>query len=242
MSTLITNYLLRDLARPRYLSGRRITAYLHTFAEVADELAQDLLDARSELLPTASSAQALSPHARTRNDRTFTREGVADLRAYLLRHLSEKRKAGTEDAIHAQFARFGCPVVEIVKELDLRDAAVVNGFGGEIGFWFLIIRQPHPFPLFTTLWDGGGDWGDEVSYWGSAIGQSEISDITDILRRWKPAGTSCRFVLIDEDGTTSWGPGGLSGNYQTIPINEAWEYLPPSGVVTPYYNTDFLTP
>ena len=122
------------------------------------------------------------------------------------------------------------------------NAGVVNGFGGNIGFWFLILRQPHPFPLFLTTWDGGGEYDDEISYWGSAIGATEIADIADILRRWKPAGTSCRFVLIDEDGTTAWGPGGLTGNYQTIPINEAWEYLPPSGVVTPYYNTDFLTP
>jgi hypothetical protein len=242
MATLIADYLLRNLARPRYLSGRKITAYLRTFVEVADQVAQDLLDARTELLPAESSDEALAPHARARNDRTFARETATALRAYLLRHLSEKRKAGTEDAIRAQFARFGCPNVEIVTELDLRDAGVVNGFGGNIGFWFLILRQPHPFPLFLTTWDGGGEYDDEISYWGSAIGATEIADMTDILRRWKPAGTSCRFVLIDEDGTTAWGPGGLTGNYQTIPINEAWEYLPPSGVVTPYYNTDFLTP
>ena len=28
-----------------------------------------------------------------------------------------------------------------------------------------------------------------------------IADMTDIFQRWKPAGTSCRFVIIDEDST-----------------------------------------
>lgn len=242
MSQLITNYLLRDLARPRYLSGRKITRYLRTFCEILDTVSQDAEDARKELSIVDCSEEALAPHARSRNDRTFTREAVSALRLYLLRILAEKRKAGTPDAIHAQFARFGCPVVEIVTELDLRNAGVVGGFGGNEGFWFLVIRQPHPFPLFNTEWDGGGEWDDEVSYWGSAIGQTEIADMTDIFQRWKPAGTSCRFVIIDEDGTFTWGPGGLAGNYQLIPINESWEHVPPFGAPIHYYNSDFLTP
>jgi hypothetical protein len=242
MSNLISNYLLRDLPRPRYLSGRKITRYLRTFCEILDGVAQDAQDARTELSIVDCSTEALAPHARSRNDRTFTRETFAALRLYLLRILAEKRKAGTTDAIRAQFARFGCPTVEIVTELDLRDAGVVGGFGGNIGFWFLVIRQPHPFPTFTTEWDGGGEWADEISYWGSAIGQTEIADMADIFRRGKPASTSCRFVIIDEDGTFTWGPGGLAGNYQLIPFNEGWEYVPPYGAPVHYYNHDFLVP
>lgn len=240
MSKLISNYLLRDLPRPRFLSGRKITRYLRTFCEILDTVAQDAEDARTELQPEFCSDSALAPHARSRNDRTYARELAASLRSYLLRILPEKRKAGTEDGVHAQFARFGCPNIEIVTELDLRNAGVINGFGGEIGFWFLVIRQPHPFPVFLTEWDGGGDYADEVSYWGSAIGQTETADIEDIIRRWKPCGTSCRFVIIDEDGSFTWGPGGLSGNYQLIPINEGWESKPPTGAPVHYYNSDFL--
>ena len=118
MSTLLTRYLLRDLARPRFLSGRRGTAYLSTFAMVGDEVGQDAIDGRSEASPETASPKALAAIARNDNDRTYRREPSAALRAYLLRILSEKRKAGTADGLHAQFARLGCPVIEIVTELD----------------------------------------------------------------------------------------------------------------------------
>mgnify|MGYP001158829584 FL=1 len=242
MSQLLKRYLLTDLDRPRYLSGRRITSYLRTFCEVADEVAQDILDARGQLLIESASRAALLALARNANDRGFAREQTKDLAAYLLRILTEKRKAGTEDGLRAQFARMGMPAIEIVKELDLRNAGVVNGFGGNEGFFFIIVRAPFPFASLAGSWDGGGTWDDDAATWGTAITPSDQADIGDVLRRWKPAGTSCRFILFDEDGTTGWGPAGLSGNYQELPYNEAWEYLPPSGVVTPYYNVDFLTP
>lgn len=242
MSQLLQRYLLQDLPRPRFLAGRRATAYLRTFCEVADELAQDILDARSELTIETASRAALLSIARNCNDRGFARENTGPLASYLLRILSEKRKAGTEDGLKAQFARMGMPVIEIIKELDLRNAGVVNGFGGNIGFFFIIVRAPFPFASLSGSWDGGGTWDDGTATWGAALTPSDQAEIGDVLRRWKPAGTSCRFILFDEDGSTGWGPAGLSGNYQEIPFNEAWEHLPPAGVVTPYYNVDFLTP
>lgn len=251
MSTLLTRYILRDLPRPRFLTGPRIAAYLRTFCEIADEVAQNVLDARSELtIETASSgalttaaATALSAIARSLNDRSYARETVDGLRAYLLQQRQAKKRAGTEDALHEQFARLGCSAIEIIKELDLRRAGVVGGFGGNIGFFFIIIRQPHPFPAEADTWDGGGDWDDGSSTWGgSALSYGDQSEIADLLRRWKPSGTSCRFIVLDQDGSTTWGTGGLAGNYQLIPFNEAWEFLPPGGAVVPYYNTDYLTP
>jgi len=250
VSTLLTRYILRDLPRPRFLTGRRIVAYLRTFCEIADEVAQDVIDARSELMIetaspsalTSAAAAALSALARNVNDRSYARETVTALRTYLLQQREAKRRAGTEDALHEQFARLGCPAIEIVTELDLRRHSVVNGFGGNIGFFFIIVRQPHPFPAEIDAWDGGGDWDDGTSTWGATLSDGDQAEIADLLRRWKASGTSCRFIVFDQDGTTTWGPGGLAGNYQLIPFNEAWEFLPPSGIVTPYYNTDFLTP
>ena len=225
-------------------------AYLRTICEIADEVAQDVIDARSELMiETASpgalssaAAAALSALARNVNDRSYARETVAALRTYLLQQRKAKRRAGTEDGLHEQFARLGCPAIEIVKELDLRLAGVAGGFGGNIGFFFIIVRQPHPFVALSGTWNGGGSWDDGSSTWGTTLNGSDQAEISDLLRRWKPAGTSCRFVLFDADGSTAWGPGGLTGDYQTLPFNEAWEFLPPSGIVIPYYNTDFLTP
>lgn len=240
MATLLQDYLLRDLPRPRFLTRKRIVAYLRSFAEACDVLAQDSLDARSESLIESASSMATLAHARNANDRGYARESVAALKTYLLRRLAEKRKAGTADGLRAQFARFGCPTVEIVTELDLRTAGVVGGFGGNIGFFFVLIRLPHPWSQ-APIWDGGGAWGGD-DIWGGTATDNDQAEWRDLLRRWKPAGTSCRFVIVDEDGSTTWGPAGFSGNYQTYPINEAWEALPPYGIVTPYYNTDYLNP
>lgn len=241
MSQLLTRYLLRDLARPRYLSGKRGTGYLATFANIGDEVGQDALDARDEASPETASPKALAALARNNNDRTFRREPPSLLRAYLLRILSEKQKAGTVDGLNTQFARFGCPNIEIVTELDLRNAGVVGGFGGNIGFFFIIVRQPAFARPLPSVWDGGGTW-DDGSLWGTSLTYDDIAELQDIIRRWKPAGTSCRFVLFDDDGSTAWGPAGITGSYDQIPINEAWEHLPPLGIVTPYYNADFLAP
>jgi len=241
MSQLLTRYLLRDLARPRYLSGKRGTGYLATFASIGDEVGQDALDARDEASPETASPKALAALARNNNDRTFRREPPSLLRAYLLRSLSEKQKAGTVDGLKTQFARFGCPNIEIITELDLRNAGVVGGFGANIGFFFIIVRQPAFARPLPSVWDGGGTW-DDGALWGTSLTYDDIAELQDIIRRWKPAGTSCRFVLFDDDGSTAWGPAGITGSYDQIPINEAWEHLPPLGIVTPYYNADFLAP
>jgi hypothetical protein len=242
MSSLMTTYLLRHLPRPRFLSGPAGTAFLRTFCQVADLVAQDALDARSEATVQTASSYALPPLARNRNDRSYRRESMAALAVYLLQILAQKAKAGTEDGLRAQFARIGCPDIEIVTELDLRNAGVMGGFGGNIGFFFIIVRQPHPFDAISELWDGGGQWNDGIAKWGSTLDDNDIAEIEDLLRRWKAAGTSCRFILFDEDGTTAWGPGGITGNYQEVAINEAWEHLPPDGIVTPYYNVTYLEP
>ena len=242
MSQLLTTYLLRNLARPRYLSGKRGTGYLATFASIGDEVGQDALDARSETSPQDASPRALAAIARNDNDRTYRREPVPELRKYLLRILSEKQKAGTVDGLKAQFARLGCPVIEVVTELDLRNAGVVGGFGGNIGFFFIIVRQPAFARPLSPVWDGGSTWDDGVTLWGTSLTFDDLAEIENVIRRWKPAGTSCRFILFDDDGSTAWGPAGITGSYDQIPINEAWEHLPPLGIVNPYYNVSYLTP
>jgi len=115
----------------------------------------------------------------------------------------------------------------------------VNPFGGNIGFFFIIVKQPYPFPLSYSAWDGGGSWDDGVARWGWADNTDLLNNIRSILRGWKPSGTSCRFIVFDEDGTAGWNAGGLTGNYALIAINEPWE-ITPSGLVAYYYNSSFL--
>lgn len=238
---IITDYILRELPRPQYFGGRQVTRFLRALSEGGDVLSQRILDARKEWTAETATRDALLALARNMNDRGFARESTTDLLAYLLRIIAEHRKKGTEYGLKAQFARIGCPDIDIVTELTLRDAGAVNPFGGNIGFFFIIIRQPNPFTFTYSSWDGDGEWDDGTSRWGWFGSADDLLDIGDILRRWKPAGSSCRFVLFDEDGTAGWTPLGLTGNYAQIPYNEPWETRT-DGLVSAYYNTDFLTP
>lgn len=238
---LISDYLLRELPRPAFLGGRRITAFLRSIAQTGDYFAQRVLDARREHTAETATRDALLALARNFNDRGFDDESSPDLLAYLLDIIAQHRLKGTEYGIKAQFARIGCPDIDIVTELTLRDAGAVNPFGGNVGFFFIIVRQPNPFRFTYGDWDGGGSWDDGTSRWGWGDELNRVRDIEDILRRWKPSGSSCRFVCFDEDGSAGWNALGLTGNYAQLPINEPWETLP-SGLVSPYYNSSFLVP
>ncbi len=239
---VITDYLLGDLARPAFLAGRRITKFLRAISQVGDYYAQRILSARDEWTAERATRDALLSLARNANDRGFARENTIDIAAYMLRVIEEHRKKGTTDGLEAQFARMLMPNIEIVTELDLRNAGAVNPFGGNVGFFFILVSGPHPFAATYATWDGGKVFDDPTATWGMSLSPSDQSEIEDVIRRWKPAGTSCRFVVFDDDGTTTWGPLGLSGSYQLLPIWEPWERLPPAGTPVAYYNADFLVP
>lgn len=244
---LISDYILRDLPRPSWLARPRATAFLKSITEVIDSVVRVAADVRGEGMLASCSDTSLPAHARNGNDRTFVRETFAALRRYLAGRWDRKKEAGTVDGLKAQLARIGCTNAEIVTELDLRLLGTVNPFGGYDGFWFLFLRRPYPWTSVSASWDGGDDWDDADNtdggpYWGGAIPPDDLAAIRDILRRWKPSGTSCRFVVIDEDGTAGYGPAGLTGNYTLVSTNEAWESLPPAGAVSYFYNTSYLTP
>lgn len=238
---VLSDYLLREIPRPAFLGGKRITAFLRSIAETGDFYAGRILAARNEWTLENATREALLALSRDWNDRGFDRETTSALLAYLLTVIEQHRKKGTDDGIKAQFARIGCPSVEIVTELTLRDAGAVNPFGANVGFFFVIVKQPNPFAFTYAPWDGGGEWDDGTSRWGWFGNADDLRDIEDILRRWKPAGSSCRFVIFDEDGTAGWNAAGLTGNYAQIPINEPWE-IQTSGLISHYYNTSFLIP
>ena len=236
---VLSDYLLREIPRPAFLGGKRITAFLRSIAETGDYYAGRILSARNEWTVATATREALLALARDWNDRGFDRETTSALRAYLLTIIEQHRKKGTDDGIKAQFARIGCTSVEIVTELTLRDAGAVNPFGANVGFFFVIVKQPNPFSFTYADWDGGGSWDDGVSRWGWADNTDLLNNIRSILRSWKPAGTSCRFIVFDEDGTAGWNAAGLTGNYALIAFNEPWE-ITPSGLVSSYYNSSFL--
>lgn len=238
MSARITNRLRAIITS--YLRAQPGWSLLGTILAQMDTIAQDMADAVRESLIAVCDEDALDLHGRNSNDRRSSRETAEQFRAYLLTRWDRKQEAGTEDGLRYQLRRIGYPNVDLVCERDLREAGISGAFGGKVGYSFVVLHQPHPFSQ-GNLWDDDRLWDDGTLWGANAISEAQVGELIFTLQKWKPDGTSFRFAIIDNDGTTTWDASGFHGNYDTIPINEPWEYLTGSPLI-PDYNTDFVNP
>lgn len=111
-----------------------------------------------------------------------------------------------------------------------------TGVGWWSNFW-LVIPQPHPFTpiLWGTpdagLWGTGGPFGPYK--WGGIAGdQNAIRMLVALIKKLKPAWTSCRGIIFGYDdfktwGSFNWDDGTLwgipTGSYSVYFIREDWE-------------------
>lgn len=237
MSARITNRMRGIITS--YLRAAHGWSLFGAILAQIDSVNQAIADAVRESLIAVCDDDALDAHARNSNDRRSSIESAAQLRAYLLKRWDRKREAGTEDGLRFQLARIGYPVVDLVCERDLREAGIVGAFGGKVGYGFVVLRLPNRW-TDASIWNGGGTWGGG-GVWGARITLEALAELVYILQKWKPDGTSFRFIIIDNDGTTTWDGTGFHGNYLSIPVNEPWEYLTGTAFL-PDYNVDFLNP
>ncbi len=229
MRGLVTSYLRGDHGWSIYGS---------ILAQV-DSVCQAMADGVRESMIWTCDDSTLEAHARNSNDRRASIETSPQLRAYLKTRWTRKKEAGTEDGLRFQLKRIGYPVVDLVCERDLREAGIAGAFGGKVGYSFVVLRLPNRW-TDTSIWGGAVDW-DGGGIWGTSMTTEAIGELVYTLQKWKPDGTSFRFFVIDNDGTTTWDGTGFHGNYQTMPINEPWEYLTGSSLI-PDYNTDYINP
>lgn len=205
------------------------------------------LDARLEQLERVAARGMLlecedadlDGHLRNTGDARAWSETDDAVRAYLADRWTGYKLAGTREGLLRQLGRHGLPVVRIVRELDLRHAAIAGAFGGNIGYYFLVIEPPSPFT--STLppeWDGGGDWDGGATWNGTLDGLIEALRVS--IRRWEAAGESCRYIIAGTDNTFAWDPMTFtpSGSYDVYPVGKAWEWV---GGLHPYYSFDYLT-
>lgn len=245
----LTNYLRAVTAGVKWLGVAGGRALSGAWWALMDSVIADSSAALSASRIAECSADALDPHARNTLDRRTLIEGSEALRAYLLDRWSAHSEAGAEAGLLRQLARCGYPECELWSWQRLKFAGVPNAvaFGGNVGFFFVIIRLPHWFRITGGEWDGGGSWGDGSSTWGGlrrADGgdvQDALAEIAYVLHRWRPSGRSPRFIVIDYDGTTevvTTAPYGFTGNYDIFPVHEDHEYFagPPADV----FNTNFV--
>lgn len=244
----LTNYITRITSGIRSLHRPGGSGLLWSLSGLMDRVLSDASDAVREGMLLECSDAALDYHARNSNDRRVTAETNATLRSYLSQRWLRKKEAGTEDGLRKQLARLGYPNCELwsYQRLKLAGVPANVAFGGpaQLGFWFVIIRPPHPFND-GPVWDGGADW-DDGSYWGGSaaggLGQ-RLSELEFTLHAWRASGRSPRFAVIDLDGTTQvqlTPPYDFTGNYEIYPFFEAGERI--GGTVTPFYSASFVNP
>lgn len=198
----------------------------------------ELVAERAMLLECPSDD--LDNHLRNTGDERACGETDAAVRAYLANRWTAYKLAGTREGLLLQLARFGITRVTIVRELDLRHAAIGGAFGGNTGYYFLVLDPPSPFsagnaPAYDdgSTWDGGGVWGGLPTGFLDCLRRS--------IRRWEPSGESCRYIVAGQDNTFAWDPVNFtaSGSFEVYPICKAWECL---GGLHPYYSFDYTTP
>lgn len=246
----ITNYIAEATRAIKFLHRPGGRGLLHSMTNIMDRVLGDTsLAAREAMLRECSDA-ALPYHARNSGDRPMLGESVSALRRYLWQRWDANRRAGTQAGMAEQLARLGITRTEFWSHQALKLAGVPGNvaFGGpaQLGFFFVIIRQPHPFTQ-GPVWDGGGSW-DDGSYWGLSLrnggdpGQL-LGEIDYALHHWRPSGRSPRFLVIDFDGSTQVNlmpPYDFLGDPLIVPLFEAGELI--RGAPTPFYSSSFVNP
>lgn len=243
----IRNWLGGATSGIRWLQKGGGRGLLHEMASLFDDALGRSVASVKETMVLECSDSALDYHARNSNDRRVTGETNAQLRTYLSRRWDRHKEAGTEDSLHYQLTRLGYPNHELWSYQRLKLAGVPAGtaFGGpaQRGFFFVVIRLPHPF-RDAPSWDGGGEWGGGDLWGGAASNNALLADLDFTLHRWRPSGRSPRFVVIDLDGSTvvrtAMSPYDFDGNYLIYPLFGSGEKL--KSPLQPFYNGSFVNP
>lgn len=115
------------------------------------------------------------------------------------------------------------------------DGEAFIGLSTAMPFSYAIKRNNlAPFPDRTTPYKGvstmdGCIWNDDC-YWDIILPYpSAISDIARVIKKWKPATTSCRFVQVR-----------IGDKWFTFPIHEDWELDGSGSSTQDFYNKTYL--
>lgn len=127
--------------------------------------------------------------------------------------------------------------------VDEAGADPLTTFGGISSFFYILLKPPLAFPWVKgSLWGpppvGSGIlWGQQAppKLWG--LDQAfvwHIDELRRVIRKWKPASKSCRFIEV-------WLAVDLFGNpleVRRFPVHEQWEFRP-DGAAPDFYNNSY---
>ena len=250
---VIGEYL--DKLLPPWLAGPQGQAFQTAFGDVGDSLRDDAAFGVKEAMLEESTSDALDYHARNTGIRRVNLETTPSLLSVLRNRWNFWRFSGATTAIEYHLGRLGFNQVSVVSQLDLLLQGVVNPFGNVQGFFYVQIVLPS-LPL--AHWgDVGVNWekpeGPNLWDWGGSAGLiAQINEAKYLIQKFKPAPTSCRFIVVG-DGTLrretlwgeknwnafNWAAPGFFGNFLIFPMWERWEFNPVTQAYPPFYNYSF---
>lgn len=217
-------------------------------ASAIDILREKLRRAQRNIYLHTAEPVSFDSHGINSNIPRVRWESDDSLIAALRRRWDAWEQSGSEREMLIQIARLShkqAIVVTYPKLWDVGRRGTWNGNDPDplkryTSFWFLVLPWPVArLNLQPVKWGGGRKWGETPNgpVWGGVgLSPLDIEAIRQVIFKWKPGHTSCRFILV------ALGPGFVlhpdftwSGPAITYPVNEWWEF-DAKGYARPFYN------
>lgn len=214
---------------PPWLSKPRGKRFTKAFGDVGDTFRNDVAyGVRSTMIEEAGS-DTYALHLRNSNLDAAHIDTPTTILAYLRYRWNAWRASGARDGMLYQLARLGYANAKIFSYVDLLIfilGVVINPnvFGANEGFFYIDIDTPSGFGP-PVDWDDGHAWDDGHLWDLSEPFTGAIGEIITTVRKWKPVGSSCRFIRFR-----------IGNQWIVVPVGETWEY-DADGNVTDYYLT-----
>lgn len=243
---------------PSYMLDPDKFGYFQQSGQMKDDINSAAQDAIQNSFVKYAPVDALDKIGNTFNITKPQPMNYEAYRAKLDKHWDYWRTSGTPNRLLTEIHDYGFPNVAIipewievtpgnwVKSLPITDPKPQmdlpidpeSGTGWWSNFW-VVIRLPHSFT--ARLWGSAeaGKWGiggtDGTYLWGSIAGnQAVLASLKALIRKLKPAWSSCRGIVFGLAGFPAWGDfewgdgtvwGLLPNTYGVEFVREPWEFI-----------------
>jgi hypothetical protein len=222
---------------------QELVGYCVGVAAAFDELRNRVRRGQKNVYLHTADPVSYDAHGWNSNMPRVRGESDLSLIAALNRRWEAWEQSGAEQEMLIQLGRLGYANPLVVTYSKLWDAGRTGAFGGPTGFpsfWFLVLPWPIPRLIqMTVRWGDGSKWGQvpRGPMWGGGgLVPQDIEAVRQVIFKWKPAHTSCRFILCALGPSFKLNPDYTwSGAAITYPVNEWWEF-DGRGRVRPFYN------
>lgn len=201
--------------------------YLYVPGVILDGITQWMMEGIRARFPGKGPPDALAHHGRDRQIRRGFDESRASYEVRLLRWLDDHRIRGNPIAMLEQLAGYLTPHAVKMRLVSQKGTWVTRETDGTITidrklanwdwdgvatspanrtrFWLIVYPPTTLWTVGASFWGGAGLWGGEWGLagsrqtWGSTATVEQIKTLREIVRDWKPAGTTCVEIILAFD-------------------------------------------